>query len=561
MMNPSTEQILLQDPAGVSAPWPVGVLVGEALGAPPAGRPPYVAALHNHELVGLGDRLEVSGVLAGLTAGDPHGARVLQRSMSFLLAMAVHRCCPGAAFRVHHSVGPGLFCTLEDGDGLSGGAVPAATLARLAQAMRELVAERLPIRSLSVGYVEATGLFERDRQLDKANLLRHRNAPTVRLLHCDGYLDLHQGPLAPETGLLGLFELIPYASGFVLHLPSPEQPGRLPDFAPQPHLIRIYQEHRQWGLLLGVRTAGQLNERVHQRRIHDVILMAEALHNKKLACIADEIASRRPAAQVVLIAGPSSAGKTTSSKRLCTHLQVNGLRPTLLAADDYFVGDDRNPRDESGQPDYEHIEALDLDALNEDLDALLNGRAIRRRVFDFRTKRPVLREDTLSLGSDGVLVIEGLHGLNPRLTRQVPRERKFLIYLSALTQLGLDNTHRISTTDNRLIRRIVRDHRFRGHSPLRTMRLWPSVRRGEERWIFPFQHLADATFNSSLDYELAVLKPFVEPLLTEIKPDVPEYTDARRLMGFLANFYAITADAVPGDSILREYIGDSQLQY
>ncbi len=561
MMNASAEQIVLRDPTGAERVWPVGVRVAEALGAAPAGALPFVAALHNHEAVGLGDRIEVGGTLVGLTAGDPHGARVVQRSMSFLLAMAVHRCAPEAAFRVHHSVGSGLFCTLDEDPETPGEPVSATRLADLSQTLRSLVGACLPIRAVLVGYVEAMGLFEAGRQQDKINLLRHRNSPGVRLLECDGYLDLQQGPLVPETGLLGLFELIPHASGFVMHLPSPEQPGRLPDFAPHPHLIRIYQEHRQWGQLLGVRTVGQLNERVHQRRIHDVILMAEALHNKKLACIADEIAARRPRAQVVLIAGPSSAGKTTSSKRLCTHLQVNGLRPTLLAADDYFVGDERNPRDASGQPDYEHIEALDLEALNEDLDALLHGRSIRRRTFDFRAKSPVLHDETLALGADGVLVIEGLHGLNPRLTGQVPRERKFLVYLSALTQLGLDDSNRISTTDNRLIRRLVRDHRFRGHSPLRTMRLWPSVRRGEERWIFPFQHLADATFNSSLDYELAVLKPLVEPLLTEIKPDVAEYTDARRLMGFLANFYAITADAVPGDSILREYIGDSQLQY
>lgn len=560
-MEASAQKVTIRLNGGTATSWPSGTRVVDVLGElAPAGCP-HVAALYNHDVVGLTDSVDINGELVGLTAGDGHGWRVFQRSMGFLLAMAVHRRYPNLGFRVQHSVGPGLFCTLHVPHNGHDGTIAPSVLVDLTEEMHRLVDSDLPIRTVRIGYIEAVQLFEAGGQSDKLNLLRHRNAPTVELLACDGFFDLYQGTLVSRTGLLGLFQLLSHESGFVLHMPSQLDPSRLPDFTPQPHLLRIYQEHMEWGRILGVQTVGQLNEAIYGKRIHEIIQMAEALHDKKLAQIAGQITERVPAVRLVLIAGPSSAGKTTTAKRLSTHLRINGLRPMVLGTDDYFVGEERNPRDSDGSPDYEHVEALDLEALNADLDALLQGAAIRRRVFDFRTKSPTYLKEELRLGADGVLVIEGLHGLNPRLTQQVPRGRKFLIYLSALTQLGLDDNNRVSTTDNRLIRRIVRDNQFRGHTALRTMRLWPSVRRGEERWIFPFQHLADATFNSSLDYELAVLKPFVEPLLTEVKPDVPEYTDARRLMGFLSNFYAIPSDGVPGDSILREYIGNSQLQY
>ena len=261
------------------------------------------------------------------------------------------------------------------------------------------------------------------------------------------------------------------------------------------------------------------------------------------------------------MAGPSSAGKTTFSKRLTTHLRVNGLHPLTLGTDDYFVGEDRNPVDADGKPDYEHIEAVDLEAFNRDLLDLVNGRPITVRRFDFETKKPMHLAETMQLRKDQVLIIEGIHGLNPRLTEMIPPERKFKIYVNALTQLNIDADNRISTTDNRLMRRMVRDHQFRGHSPLETLRMWPMVRRGEEAWVFPFQQAADATFNSALDYELAVLKPFIEPLLMQIKPSDPEYAESRRLTGFLLNFLPIPEDFVPPSSILREYIGGSALEY
>jgi len=354
---------------------------------------------------------------------------------------------------------------------------------------------------------------------------------------------------------------VPYEDAFVLHLPVPKHPLTLPPFVPQRHLFKAYREHTQWGRILGIQTVGQLNESIYERRIGDVIQMCEAQHDQRFNAMAREIAGRAGTVRVVLLAGPSSAGKTTSAKRLVTHLRINGLSPIVLGIDDYFQDIAHYPKDEEGKPDFEHIDTVDRAALTADILSLLQGKGVPRRVFDFKAKRPAFRDETLTLGEKGIIVIEGLHALNPVLTEGVPEAQKYRVYLSALTQLGIDNTNRISTTDNRLMRRMVRDNQFRNHTALQTLRMWGSVRRGEERWIFPFQHLADATFNSSLDYELAVLRPYVEPLLTEIKPNVPEYADARRLMGFLRNFYAISATQVPNDSLLREFIGGSLLQY
>lgn len=521
---------------------------------------PVVASLFNNDIVSLNCRILTGGTLYPLTAADEHGWRVLNHSMCLLLAMAVRRLYPKAAFRIKHSIGHALFCTLDPNPDCSGNGPDQKTLAAIETEMHKLVDAKLPVIEFPVCYNDAIKLFADNGQTDKLNLLRHINEPMVRLVSCDGFLDLFQGTSVPDTGCLGLFKLIQADGGFIMNMPDRKNPSVLAEYKPQAHLLKIYREHSGWGRILGIQTVGQLNEAIFNQRIHEVIQMSEAFHDRKLVRIADQISSR-PEVKLVLIAGPSSAGKTTSAKRLATHLQVNGLRPLVLETDDYFVGEDKNPVGPDGKPDYEHIEAMDLPALNRDLRVLLSGGTIKRRIYDFKTKRPVMTDEDLTLGSGGILIMEGLHGLNPRLTSEIARENKFHIYLSALTQLGLDDNNRISTTDNRLIRRIVRDSRFRGHSALRTMRLWPGVRRGEERWIFPFQGNADATFNSSLDYELAVLKPFAESLLTEIKPHMPEYPDARRLQSFLSNFHAITADAVPGDSILREYIGNSQLRY
>jgi uridine kinase len=536
-----------------------GTIVGDLMPTPADGQElPYVAALVNNDLVSLTYPLTVNCSVSFITAASPHGWRVYRRSLCFLLAKAVRDVYPDAEFSVEHSIGPGLFCNFA----LSGrpGIEPAA-LERVQARMQELIQQNCTIERRKISFADAVREFEACGMVEKLNLLRYRNPPRVVVHWCDGFCDLAHGPLTPTTGLLNHFELIPYAPGFVLQMPNQSDPTVVPPFEDQPHLFHIFQEHKHWGRILGVTTAGTLNRITYDGEVEDFIRTAEALHEKKLGRIADQISNHHGDIKVILVAGPSCAGKTTFSKRLSTHLRVNGLRPIVLGTDDYFVGEKNNPVGEDGKPDYEHIEAVDIPAFNRDLLDLIEGRSINMRRFDFETKQPELTGGKLQLHPEEVLIIEGIHGLNPRLTEMIPPERKFKIYVSALTQLNIDSDNRISTTDNRMMRRLVRDHQFRGHSALETLRMWPMVRRGEKRWIFPFQQEADATFNSALDYELAVLKPFVEPLLMRIKPSDPEYAESRRITGFLLNFLSISEELVPPTSILREYIGGSALEY
>lgn len=538
-----------------------GTFVWETLPMAAPDGLPYLGAIVNNDAVSLQTRLDMNCSVRGITAKHPDGMRILRRSMGFLLAMCVRSAFPGAKYRIHHSLGDGMFFTLRRPDEPDDASVDAKTVRALDKAMRAAVAADLPIDCFDCAYEEAVATFAEAGQKDKVGLLRHINTPSVRLIRCNGFTDLAQGPVANRTGVLGIFSLIPYENGCILQLPSQQDPATVAPFKPNAELMRVHREHASWGETMGIRSVGQLNQAVYDLRISDVIQLAEALHDRNFARIADLVTSRDPLPRLVLIAGPSSAGKTTSAKRLGIHLRVNGFRPVMLSTDDYFVGDEHNPRDENGNPDYEHLEALDLAMFNAHMTDLLAGKPIQRRLFDFHTKRPVFTDETLQLEPRDILIVEGIHGLNPALTAMVPRERKFMIFLSALTQLGIDDNNILSTTDNRLIRRIVRDHLFRKHSALDSIRMWPSVRRGEERWIFPYQEEADISFNTALDYELAVLRPFAEPLLAEIKPHHEEYATARRLQAVLRNFHAITPIAVPGDSILREYIGGSLLKY
>jgi len=519
---------------------------------------PFVAALVNNDLVSLSYPLSVNSTVTLITAASQHGWRVYRRSLCFLLAKAIRDLYPKARFAVQHSIGPGLFCNFTL-NGYKG--IDTATLECIDTRVRELVSQALPIERRKIGFLDAVRTFEEEGLVEKLNLLQYRNPPHIVVHCCDAFCDLAHGPLAPNTGTLERFALIPYPPGFVLQLPEPDAPTEIPPFKDQPHLFQILQEHKHWGRILGVTTAGKLNQITYEGEVANFIRTAEALHEKKLGRIADQITTRDSPVKVILVAGPSSAGKTTFAKRLTTHLRVNGLRPVTMGTDDYFVGESRNPVDADGNPDYEHIEAVDLAAFNQDLLDLIEGRDIQTRRFNFETKEPTYPGDAMRLREDQILIIEGIHGLNPRLTEMVPPEHKFKIYVSALTQLNIDSENRISTTDNRLMRRMVRDHQFRGHSALETLRMWAMVRRGENRWVFPFQSEADATFNSALDYELAVLKPFAEPLLMQIKPSAPEYAESRRLTEFLLNFLPIPDELVPQDSILREYIGGSTLQY
>ncbi len=519
-----------------------------------------IGAFINHEAVSLDYAVPCDSTVSPLTVRDPDGWRMYERSVSFLLVKAVCEICPGSVFSIDYSMGSGLYCSFKTAPDAEPG-ISEDRLAAVERHMRRDVADNLPISCRRMAFAQAVRHFRERGRLDTLGLLEYHNHPYLLVASCGCASILPQGFLMPSTGHLGFFRLVPYPPGFVLQLPDPDRPlGEPPPFDDQPHLFRIFQEHKQWGRILGLNTVGGLNALTASGGIGEFIKIAESLHERKVADIADDIAHRK--SRVVLVAGPSSAGKTTFSKRLAIQLRVCGLRPINLEMDNYFADGNRGaPIGPDGKPDFEHIETLDLELFNRQMLDLLAGRAITPPKFDFPTKRQTFNGDTLRLDPSHVLIVEGIHGLNPRLTGMVPESAKFRVYISALSQLSLDATNRISTTDNRLIRRMVRDARFRGHSALRTLRMWPSVRRGEKTWVFPFQKNADATFNSALDYELAVLKPLVEPLLLEVKPSEPEYATVRRLSWLLRNFLAVPDREVPPTSILREYIGNSTFAY
>jgi uridine kinase len=363
--------------------------------------------------------------------------------------------------------------------------------------------------------------------------------------------------MTPRTGYLKCFGLKFYLPGFILRYPQKESPTTLPTFVEQRKLANVYYEFEHWGKVLEIEDVASLNTQINSGRTGELIRIAEALHEKKLAQLADEITKDRGRVRVILIAGPSSSGKTTFAQRLCIQLRVNGLRPIAIGTDDYFVDREHTPVDEKGEPDFEALEALDLELFNQHLIRLIQGEEVEIPIFNFQTGTREPKGEIISAKDDQPIIIEGIHGLNERLTSEIPKDRKFKIYISALTQLNVDNHNRIPTTDNRLLRRIVRDNQFRSHDAKATIRQWPSVRRGEERNIFPFQEDADAMFNSALAYELAILKRYAEPLLRAISKDDPEFPEAKRLLKFLSYILPMEDSDVPLNSILREFIGAS----
>jgi uridine kinase len=411
-----------------------------------------------------------------------------------------------------------------------------------------------------MSYTEALSLFEKNRQTDTALLLDERNDSKVPVIECLGFTDLYIEPMVPKTGMLSAFDLMLYHDGFLLRFPGQGRGNKLDPFEDSPKIFSVYNEYKKWSRIVGVHSVAHLNRLVRKRTFQDYITIAEAFQTKKLANIADEIAARQTV-KVILIAGPSSSGKTTTAKRLTIELKVMGIEPIIVSLDDYYLNTDKTPRDEKGEPDFECLEALDIAYLNQQLLALFSGETVSIPSFDFKTGRRRETGRKIHLGQRSILVLEGIHGLNDKLTSEIDRSLKFKLYVSALTQLNLDDHNRIPTTDNRLLRRMVRDYQFRGAGAADTLKMWPNVQRGERQYIFPFQDQADIAFNSALSYELAVLKFYAEPLLLTVKPGRDEYAEAVRLRSFLENFAPIAPQYVPGNSIIREFIGGSDFKY
>lgn len=487
------------------------------------------------------------------TTGDDIGHSTYKRSMCLMLVKAIYDAAHHEGIRkvrIQYSLGDGYYCTMDADFPLT-----RDFLARVEAKMRAMVEEDMPVRKRSIHTDEAVDLFRRHGMYDKERLFAYRRVSKVNIYSMNEFEDYYYGYMVPSAGYLRYFALYLYDEGFVIQMPSRKNPRSLSAFAPKNKLFQVMKESTKWGDMQGIETVGALNDRITKGGdMRDMVLVQEALQEKKIAQIAEEIAGRKQA-KFVLIAGPSSSGKTTFSHRLSIQLRANGLIPHPIAVDNYFVEREVNPRDKNGEYDFECLEAVDVELFNRQLKELLAGKEVVIPRFNFVTGHKEYGSGVKKLGENDVLVIEGIHCLNPKLTESLPDENKFKIYISALTQLNIDEHNRIPTTDGRLIRRIVRDARTRGSSAKRTISMWPSVRRGEERNIFPYQEEADVMFNSALIYELAVLKPYVESLLFGIDRDCPEYLEAKRLLKFLDYFVGIGSENVPTNSLLREFIG------
>jgi uridine kinase len=545
-------------PSGETREVPAGTPVGQLVADPafPKTHVPLVAVIANGEAVNLQHSLEVNTGIRPVDLSSPIGVAIYRKSLCFLLSMAARQVFPKRRLVIGHSLGQGYMYYFDGAE-----EVREPDLRKIESRMREIVSGGKQIRSMVLSYLDAVRYFERNYQPDTLLLLKNLNEPRIQVNSCDGFLDLAHGPLVPATDILSVFGLMNYPPGFLLRYPPSDDYTALAPFAENPVLFSIYREYKKWGKILRVGSIGSLNELIREGGIKEFIQVAEALQDKKIAEIADKINARRDCARVVLIAGPSSSGKTTFSKKLMIQLRVVGRNPVTISLDDYFKRTGETPRDDSGKPDFESLGALDVELLNDHLVRLLKGAEVEIPIYDFLTGSRKNARKPLKIPDRAILILEGIHGLNDALTPLLARDTKYKLYVSALTPLNLDDHNRVSTTENRLIRRMVRDNQFRGHTALETLSLWPSVRRGEDRNIFPFQNSADSAFNSALDYELAVLKVYAEPLLATVKPDVPQYQEARSLMSFLSNFTPLHPRWVPPTSILREFIGESEFTY
>jgi len=513
-----------------------------------------VAVKINNEVCSLNQSIKVNSNIEPIYINSTEGSSIYRRSLCFVLASAAQKLFPNKRLLVGHSLGYGYFYTFDNSE------ITQEEIASLKSLMAEIIASDKQITQEIVSYQDATARLSSQNMTETRKQLDFIAKPTFIMNVLEGFSDIYYAPLVESTGILKVFDLVPYEKGFLLRFPTTKEPEKLSEFVDSPKLFGVYKKYKEWGKMLGVTSAASLNEMVYNRKTKDFINLTETLQNKCIAEIADQIKARGNV-KVVLIAGPSSSGKTTTSKKLSMQLEVLGYKPHVISLDNYYVGREKTPRDENGEYDYECLEALDVAQLNEHLLRLFKGEEIQVPSYDFKEGKQYFTGKTLKLSERDILIMEGIHGLNDKLTHLIPDDTKFKIYLSALTQLNLDDHNRIPTSDNRLIRRIVRDSQFRGKSAADTIKMWPSVQRGERLHIFPFQNNADAMLNTALDYELAVLRVYAVPLLRCVKPYEKEYAESSRLLRFLDNFYSIPSDCVPKQSIIREFIGGSEFKY
>lgn len=508
--------------------------------------------IHNGKMKELHKRAKEDGTVSFITTSDFIGKKTYERSAIMLLLKASYDLLhEKGKIKVEFSIDKGIFCKFVDDVKITEELVTA-----LQNRMQELVKEEIPIYKKSYPIRDAMKLLEKQGMGDKVELFRYRKGSFVNLYCLDGYFDYFYGYMLVNTKMISCFKLLPYADGLILLLPSTENPQKLNPFQPKDKLHAALEEFNSWGEMQGISRVSDLNRKICEGKASDIILVQEAFQERRIAEIANEIVERGKV-KFVMIAGPSSSGKTSFSHRLSIQLQTHGYVTHPIAVDDYFLNREDTPRDEDGNYNFECLEAIDTEKFNQDMSDLLDGKRVELPSFNFVTGKREYHGNFKQLGKDDILIIEGIHGLNDRMSYALPAESKFKIYISALTCLNVDDHNRIPTTDGRLLRRMVRDARTRGTTATETLAMWSSVRRGEEENIFPYQESADVMFNSATIYEIAVLKTYVEPLLYGVKENTAEYYEAQRLLKFLQYFLAIPADAIPNNSLVREFCGGS----
>lgn len=514
-----------------------------------------VGAQVNNRAEGLRYRVYKPKDIEFIDISSMSGMRIYVRSLCFVLYMAVDEIMPNSRLRIEHPISRGYYCQINHKQILTDDQI-----GQIKRRMQEIIAADMPFCREEVHTTEAVRLFREKNLNDKADLLETSGMLYTNYYRLNHHIDYYYGSLLPSTGKLYAFDLQRYDDGLLLVVPRRKQPDRLEMVEMQPKMMQVFEEFTHFNFIAGLSTVGKMNKLILKGHASELLQVSEALQEKKIASIADDIASRKDL-RVVLIAGPSSSGKTTFSKRLSVQLMTNLIRPVAISLDNYFVDRAHTPLDEKGEYDYESLYALDLDLFNSDLQKLISGQEIELPTFDFQTGSRSYNGEKLKLHPASMLILEGIHALNPDLTPHIAENLKYRIYVSALTSISLDDHNWIPTTDNRLLRRIVRDYQFRSYSAQATIARWESVRAGEDKWIFPYQENADAMFNSAMLYELAVLKKYAEPILRDVPKSAPEYAEAYRLSRFLAYFRAIHENEIPPTSLLREFLGGSSFKY